>query len=136
MATTQSTVPPFDRPPRLNKSPITANGITNQLNQPKSGINASSIPKIDNTPKILPNVFMYFVFLCHKTITPPRQTASLAIRECSNSLFILNLCVTLCLLWESGCLNRERQGRKGKFYNRIYFLNYESTTVCLQYPES
>jgi len=62
MATTQSTVPPFDFPPRLNSSPITASGIINQLSQPKSGINANNIPKMDNTPKILPNVFIRFVF--------------------------------------------------------------------------
>ena len=58
----QSVVAPFDFPPTLNKSPITANGITSQLSQPKSGINANNIPKMEITPKILPNVFIRFVF--------------------------------------------------------------------------
>lgn len=59
MAIPQSVFPPLLSPVELQISPIIANGITNQFNQPKKGIKAINIPIADNIPISNPNVFNF-----------------------------------------------------------------------------
>ena len=58
----QRIVPPLDFPITLKISPSIANGMFNQLSQPKSGIKAKSIPKAAKIPSISPKVFIMYIF--------------------------------------------------------------------------
>ena len=57
-ATAQIAIPPFDFPIIESISPKIANGMPNQLSQPKNGISPIIIKIRDKIPKIRPIVFI------------------------------------------------------------------------------